>query len=1029
MRMCHRLLLATIAVWALALPRPWVLHAQERFGHVAGTVTDGQQAAVPGATITLVNLASGASRTVVSGAQGEYRIADVDPGRYTIVVELQGFQKVEATDILVLLGRTVEFPAVLKVGSVTEVVTVTAESARQIDLRSVTLAHNVTSEELDRIPKARSFQGIALVAPGVNAGEIEAGFTVHGASGAENSFLVDGVPTNSLIDGRARGNTVFEYLQEVQVKTSGINAEYGGALGGVISAVTKSGGNTFTGEAHGYYFGSGLSAGPIPRIQLSPVDNTTVFRPQDDKQRDHRSEFGGSLGGPLLRDRLFFFTSVSPRLVRRTNEYLFSNGLEPGSIDQNQTLHQAFGKVTYASPRLTASGSLLATPIRSTGNLAAYRGTGSNFTTSSLAQNAPFKTQGFETDQYNSTGDVNISLSSASFLSARAGFFYDKYWDTGISTVTSYTYQVTSVGAPNIPTQLQGPIGTSNTPRTIINNFDTTKRGFVNVDYNHSFRAGGMHQVKGGLGYQRTTNDVDVSYPGGYVYIYWNSQFNSPFFGRQTGTYGYYRVDNFGTFGTVGGDIYSLYAQDTWSVTPRLVLNLGLRVENETVPSFQPEIQKNAFEFGFGDKLAPRLGAAYDVRGDGRLKVSGSWGRYFDWTKYAIARGSYGGDIWRIYYRTLDTLDIGSLNLRNMPGRDIWGSSTGFRDLRAASFEATDPNLKPMYQDSTNVGIEYQLNPTTMMSVNYVHNTLNRTIEDFSALIDGSNVYTIGNPGEGLATTYPASYPATADFAMPRPKRQYDALELSVGRRFSKNWFASANYTLSRLYGNYTGLANADEILTPTTGVSSNTSQQSTGSIARPGLNSHSGWDTDTILWDSHGNVGVFGRLPTDRPHVVKLYGAYTFGFGTQVGAFFYGGSGTPISTVVNSLDLEPLLVNGRGDMGRTPTLTRTDVLVSHELALAGRKRVRFELNVLNLFNQKTATHIFNFLNKGAPGGSSTIPADAIDMSGVNLARGYDYNALILQSASGANAYDPRYGQPDLWQTGLQGQFMVRFSF
>jgi hypothetical protein len=104
-------------------------------------------------------------------------------------------------------------------------------------------------------------------------------------------------------------------------------------------------------------------------------------------------------------------------------------------------------------------------------------------------------------------------------------------------------------------------------------------------------------------------------------------------------------------------------------------------------------------------------------------------------------------------------------------------------------------------------------------------------------------------------------------------------------------------------------------------------------------------------------------------------------------------------------------------------------LLVSHEVSIGGRKKVRFELNVLNVFNQKTATHIFNFLNKGAPGGASTIPADAIDMSNVNLAKGYDYNALILQSADGAAAYDPRYGQPDLWQTGTQGQFSVKFTF
>jgi hypothetical protein len=161
----------------------------------------------------------------------------------------------------------------------------------------------------------------------------------------------------------------------------------------------------------------------------------------------------------------------------------------------------------------------------------------------------------------------------------------------------------------------------------------------------------------------------------------------------------------------------------------------------------------------------------------------------------------------------------------------------------------------------------------------------------------------------------------------------------------------------------------------------------------------------------------------------VKLYGAYTLPIGTQVGAFIYAGSGTPISTVVNSLDLYPLLVNGRGDLGRTPVLSRTNLLVSHELKLKGTQKVRLELNIQNVFNQKTATHLFNFLDKGAPGGSVTIPADAIDMSGVNLAKGYDYRALILASPDGASAFDPRYGQPDLWQAGTQGQFSVKWVF
>ncbi len=140
----------------------------------------------------------------------------------------------------------------------------TAENAPQVDTRSTMITHNVTAEEIERMPKGRSFQSLAMTAPSVNSGEIEGGFQVNGASGSENQFTVDGVSTNSLLAGHSRQNTVFEYLQEVQVKTVGIPAEYGGALGGVISAVTKSGGNLFTGEGHYYYLGSALSAGSVP---------------------------------------------------------------------------------------------------------------------------------------------------------------------------------------------------------------------------------------------------------------------------------------------------------------------------------------------------------------------------------------------------------------------------------------------------------------------------------------------------------------------------------------------------------------------------------------------------------------------------------------------------------------------------------------------------------------------------------------------------------------------------------------------
>ena len=276
--------------------------AQERFGGLTGIVTDATGAVLPGATVTITSKTTGAARTIVTSSDGLYNVPDLDPGRYSMVVELSGFAKVSMDDVAVSLGKTLKVDAQLKVGDMTEVVQVQADARPAIDSRSTLVSHNVTSEEIDRMPKGRSFQSLAMTAPSVNSGEIEGGFQVNGASGAENAFTVDGVVTNSLINGSSRQNTVFEYLQEVQVKTTGIAAEYGGALGGVISAVTKSGGNTFRGEAHYLYEGSGVSAGSDRaarprsvgrRHRLVPAGQQGPGSPQRDRRVARRSDRQG----------------------------------------------------------------------------------------------------------------------------------------------------------------------------------------------------------------------------------------------------------------------------------------------------------------------------------------------------------------------------------------------------------------------------------------------------------------------------------------------------------------------------------------------------------------------------------------------------------------------------------------------------------------------------------------------------------------------------------------------------------------
>ncbi len=1002
-------------------------------GIVSGELTDASGGVLPGVSVVFTNSVNGRIHTVQTDGSGTYRI-ELPPGAYAVRFELSGFARQETPRLEVQLGRIYDLDASLKVGNISEAVQVTAENAPLVDTRSTVIAHNVTAEEIDRLPKGRSFQSIALTAPSVNSGEIEGGFQVNGASGAENAFTVDGVVTNSLINGASRQNTVFEYIQEVQVKTTGIPAEFGGALGGVISAVTKSGGNIFTGEAHYYLDGSPLSAGPVKRLVLSPIDDKTVQYWQDDKQSDVRQEFGGSIGGPIVKDRLFFFGSFSPRVAARTNEYLFLNGAETGEIKRTSKLIQAFGKVSVGSRRVNAYVSTLVTPTYVTGTLPAFNGFGANFLSSSRAANEANKERGYEQMQANVNGSVDVVISNGAYATFRGGYFRDRYTDTGIPQTTNYTYQrVAPAALPNgltIPANLQGSVGTQNTPRAQITDFDTTRRALFNADYNHTFQGGGWHTLKGGFGVQRTLNDVNSLYPGGFIDVFWGATLALAGQANDTGPYGYYAVNDRGTFGKAGANILSLYVQDQWQIADRLTLNIGLRTEDEDVPAYKTDVQKNVFEFGFKEKLAPRLGFSYDVMGTGRAKLYASYGRYYDWTKYEMPRGSFGGDVWCIKYRAIENPSAPTTaNFTNAPGRDLWKGSGNCRDRRVPSFDTVDKEAKPMSQDSISAGFDFEVNPRTVATLHFVHNNLNRTIEDLGALVGGNEVYLLGNPGEGTTAIMPASAaPLTGggSFAMPKAKRQYDAVELGISRRFANNWFGSANLTISRLYGNYAGLASSDEIRTPTTGVSSATAQQQAGSIAREGGNVNRGWDLDDAMFDSHGNLDVLGRLATDRPVVAKFYGAYNVARNTQIGAFVYVGSGTPMSTYVATVNQTEIFVEGRGDMGRTPLYSKTDLLLSHELPMAGNKRLRLELNMLNVFNQKTTRHIFNYLNRGA---GAARASSAIDLFDNDLYKGYDYNAMIRATSDGANAYDPRYGMADLFEAGTQGQVSVKFLF
>ncbi len=1023
--------------------------AQERFGSVTGVAVDASKAVLPDVSVTLKNKVTERSSTAKTRSDGTFTLNDVEPGRYTVVFEKQGFGKYDIPDVIVLVGKSVNVTATLKVGSVAEVVEVTGATPA-IDTASTTISANVTAEEIDLLPKSRTFESMAMLSPSVNTGYAEGGYQINGASGAENTYYIDGVSTNSIIDGSSRQTSAMEYLQEVQVKTSGLNAEYGGALGGVVSAVTKSGGNTFHGEGHYYYYGNGLSTDPTKRLAIdrsSTVGATQIPRAayvQDSKFALNNHEPGGSIGGPIFKNKLWFYTAAAPKWQRRSQSYNYLNG-ETASINRKAYSMSSFSKLSWdPTQRIHSNFTFLYSPQYMTGSLPAYNDVaGPNSSNSNASVAAAQAKLGYLQAENSVTGQVDVTLSSTSVLSIKGGRYFLDYKDKGVTANRQWSWaNAIPDSVPNIGDFDVSQTAGFSTPTGARTDHDLTTRTYIQADISKTARFLGTHNFKFGVGTTKNINNVlDATYaPEGLITLFWGGVCSECVNagGAGGGSHGYYTVDDAGTIGSTGAKITNFYVQDGWQMSKRLVVNAGIRFEKEIIPSFRPDIQKNAFEFGFGDKIAPRIGVSYDLLGNGKVKLSGGWGRYFDWTKFDLARGTFGGDHWFTYYRSLDDPSvIPTIGLNNMPGTNLF--PTPFKDLRIPGFDTLDPGVKPMSADTMNAGVEWEVSKGMVFSGRYTRNSLNRTIEDMGVLRNGSEAYFYGNPGEGankLGVSCYVNGVGTCSVPMPKAKRVYNALELSIARRFGSGYLFNASYVYSQLWGNYSGLQNTDEILSSAYGSSYGGNQSFSGQAFRPGGNASRAFDLDQAYFDGKGHEGVFGVLPTDRPHVFKFYGAKEFKFGTEVGATFRATSGTPVSTQAWSTDSVGLYVNGRGDMGRTPIFSQTDVVLAHTFKLGEAKRLRFEMNMQNLFNQKTATYIYNFYNR-RENRSST----GMKMSGVDLRNGFDYKSLVTAAGfkkvggvvtpidGGIGDVDPRYGMQSDFNPGFQGRLMIKYSF
>jgi hypothetical protein len=982
-----------LTVFALAVPA----FAQEQRGSIEGIVRDSSGAVLPGATVEVTS--TGAPLSTVTDAQGVYRFPSLAPGNYKVTANLQGFIAREVLDVRVALGQIKKVDFSLPLAGVTETVQVTAETPL-VDVRQTARQTNIRAEQVELLPKGRDFTSLVTQAPGANQEAKLGGLSIDGASAGENRYIIDGIETTDLQDGTSGKNIIVDFIEEVQVKSSGYTAEFGGATGGVINAVTKSGTNDFHGSVIYNFEGDALEGARRPTLRTNLTNSNAaeyVDYPTDGRTRH---EPGFALGGPISRNRVWFFGAYQPAITTNERSVDPTTAANPAaataSEEQKVTIH-------YLTTNLTAQLSD-ATRLRvaynnssskTDGLLPALNGldpSGTNYTKISEFPNQSF------------SGNLDWVASSKLLFGIRGGYYSADQHDSNVTEEPLYRWTNTNnIGFLDVPVSLQRPTGFTSIPTNSKVTRDQQTRLYFQADSTIYVKAGGDHQFKFGVQADRVGNNVLNGESRNRVSIFWNQALSG-----NRGTYGYYSVrtqdvapkQGFITEGDIHTTNIGLFFQDAWTINNRLTVNVGVRTERERVPTYSngTDVPEFGIEFDFADKLAPRAGFAYDVKGDGNWKVFGSWGIFYDIFKLELPRGSFGGDKWLERYYTLDTYNWNTLV--DAPNCPPTCPGTLFRttDFRHPSFgsDAIEPDLKPMKQQELTFGVDHQLNDRMSVGVHYVHKQVDRAIEDTGALDANSNeIYIIANPGEGLtaiANTDPL-------VALPKPVRDYDSIEFAFEKRMSNNWYFRPSYLWSRLYGNYSGLSQSDE------------NGRTSPNVGRL-------WDYPLMMFQDGGEP-TLGPLGTDRPHQFKAQFIYQFNFGTSLGLNQYVASGTPVTREIGIYPGNNLPVNylGRGSDGRTPVYSQTDLYLQHAFTMAGGRSLQVSFNILNLFNQDTATGKFVTYQQG---NNSVTPDEHAFYAGTQTLA-----SLIPTQA----VKDPRFLMDNAFQNPLQARFGIKFLF
>jgi hypothetical protein len=1060
-----------------------IAFGQETTGSIEGTVKDEAGALVPNVTLTITNAKTSASdtattgvggafkRTITTNEEGSFRVLQVPPGTYDVATTASGgFGESRYENVTVTIGQSTQLNITIKPGSNVTIVDIVSSDVVPVDVTNNAIQTTIGAQKMELIPKGAGFTGLLKTVPGTRPESRTGGFSVDGASGGENVFVIDGQEVTNYRTGTLNEtyNVPTQLVQEVQIKSSGFDALYGGATGGVVSVVTRGGGNEFHGE-----FGLQFDVpkfGGTPRPLLTRFTSGSVANNNFVQTSEYFNpvKSGGTnlfpsanLSGPIIKDRVWFFASYTPQIFQTNVDTPYFTNLPAAQrtfitterYTRTRKFEYQFVRID-ANPisKLRLTGTFLYNPVIDQGSIptTSFTNVGSsgfgfnNVPTANYGGSIGVLTGHNFTDLQGGRQNSNL-VTVAGVYTATSRLIFDGRYSRGFlnEKLGNYfvpeTVQIFSCGTVNV----NFPCAT--TGANTITRKDVSLRKSFESSVAYIFNAAGQHELRGG--YQRFTifNDVQSGNSTvGRLSFNYGTSISTLIGGNVTASPGAVGSGSFRRTGTNGqGSNLSqgIFIQDKYQPIRRLTLNLGVRFEKENLPSFNSF--PSAINFGWGDKIAPRLGFAFDLTGDGTTKLFASYGKFFDRVKFELPRGLFGGDIFLEDYfeifpgDTVATFNIGSI-LNGFTGTSVC-PTTGFitagarsrcqKNLRvnandpsavATSGGAVDPNLKPFQQTEFTIGAERQLSRDYVFRVRYTYKNVDEAVEDAGIInAAGSEAYIIGNPGSGL---HLQTLQALGYLKSTRPQRRYDGLEFVIDKPLSNNWYFNANYTISRLYGNYSGLASSDE-------------PHLVNGRLSPGVSR--AFDLPFIGFTAKGEKDN-GRLQTDRPHVFNIFGAYIFDWkgnrthSTEISGFQTVTSGQPqTTTIYGASTVTPQIFLGRGDLGRSPVYSQTDLSLTHRYRFGGENRftMAFDFNVLNLFDQATVTGIYTTVNPS----TAPVNAAALGLSQVNYANGLTGGTLLPQIlariASQPDRSDVRYKQPFLYQSPRSIRFGMRFLF